>query len=262
MMNILRCDVFSFSLLALILVIVPATAGTFLADKTTRVSVASDGVQANDYNAFPVISADGRYVAFQSYANNLVPEDSNEALDIIVHDRTSGETSRASLASDGSQGNDSSGNPAISADGRYVAFASAADNLVPGDSNGAFDIFVHDRASGETSRVSLASDGSQASNYSWYSAISASGRYVAFASAADNLVPGDSNGVIDTFVHDRVSHQTTRVSLASDSSQGNSDSWYPAITADGRLVAFQSWADNLVPGGNEGALDIFVSRQK
>jgi archaellum component FlaF (FlaF/FlaG flagellin family) len=110
--------------------------------QTTRVSVASDGTEGNHVSLLPSISADGRYVAFYSHASNLVPGDTNEVQDIFVHDRLTGQTSRVSVASGGTEGNGASEFPSISADGRYVAFYSAASNLVPGDTNGTWDIFV------------------------------------------------------------------------------------------------------------------------
>jgi Tol biopolymer transport system component len=163
-----------------------------------------------------------------------------------------------SVASDGTQGNGDSVSPSISADGRYVAFMSYAYNLVPGDTNGKADVFVHDRLTGQTTRVSVASDGTQGNDGSGGASISANGRYVAFVSGASNLVPGDTNGKADVFVHDRLTGQTTRVSVASDGTEGNSDSIYPSISADGRYVAFQSWASNLIPRDTNGAWDVFV----
>ena len=230
---------------------------------TELVSVASDGTQANSYSSDSDISADGRYVAFRTYASNLVPGDTNQFTDVFVHDRDTGATERVSVASDATEANSSSTLPSISADGRYVAFMSAATNLVPGDTNGFWDVFVHDRETGATERVSVASDGSQATGPfgSAFPAISANGRYVAFASAATNLVPGDSNGDPDVFVHDRDSGTTERVSVASDGTEADppfAASMDPAISADGRHVAFQSDAFNLVPGDTNALSDIFV----
>jgi len=224
-----------------------------------RVSVASGGTQGNGDSGCPSISADGRYVAFQSYASNLVPGDTNEVGDVFVHDRLTGQTTRVSVASDGTEGNDYSRRPSISADGRYVAFASLASNLVPGDTNGTWDVFVHDRLTGQTTRVSVASGGAQGNSGSWCPSISADGRYVAFQSYASNLVPGDTNGVLDVFVHDRLTGQTTRVSVASDGTQGDSYSFGSSISADGRYVAFSSLASNLVPGDTNDKPDIFVA---
>jgi Tol biopolymer transport system component len=233
-----------------------------LTGQTTRVSVASDGAQGNGDSECPSISADGRYVAFASLASNLVPGDTNGRMDIFVHDRLTGQTTRVSVASDGTEGNGDSGFPSISADGRYVAFASLASNLVPGDTNGTWDVFVHDRLTGQTTRVSVASGGAQGNGDSRFPSISADGRYVAFQSYASNLVPGDTNGVLDVFVHDRLTGQTTRVSVASDGTQGDSYSFGSSISADGRYVAFASYASNLVPGDTNGWADVFVAMRQ
>src|SRR5439155_7441870 len=107
------------------------------------------------------------------------------------------------VASGGTQSNAASLGSALSADGRLVAFQSDATNLVVGDTNGATDVFVRDRQTGMTARVSVASDGTQANNVSSYPALSADGRFVAFQSDATNLVAGDTNGTTDVFVHDR-----------------------------------------------------------
>jgi Tol biopolymer transport system component len=225
---------------------------------TTRVSLATDGTEGNDASRFPAISADGRYVAFTSVASNLVSGDTNGSRDIFVHDTQSGTTTRVSLATNGTEGNSASYSPAISADGRYVVFDSVASNLVSGDTNGTNDVFVHDTQTGTTTRVSLATDGTEGNGPSFNPAISADGRYVAFTSVASNLVSGDTNGSDDIFVHDTQTGTTTRVSLATDGTQGNNDSYHPAISADGRYVAFWSTASNLVSGDTNGSDDIFV----
>jgi Tol biopolymer transport system component len=229
-----------------------------------RVSVASDGTQGNNASDRPSISADGHYVVFTSLANNLVEGDTNGVQDCFVHDRITGETTRISVASDGTQGNsdcESYGlwfafNPSISADGRYVAFHSAATNLVEGDTNGVQDCFVHDRITGETTRISVASDGTQGNGGSIFPAISGDGRYVVFQSDSANLVEGVTNGGV--FVHDRVMGETTFESVSSEGTQGNSFSGWPAISADGRYVAFISLSDNLVEGDTNGEFDVFV----
>ncbi len=261
---------------------------------TTRVSVASDGSQADERSRAHTISADGRFVAFQSVDSNLVPDDTNNRIDTFVHDRKTGETTLVSIASDGSP--QSGGEPAISADGRYIAFVSSTNIFVhdreAGETSKAIDsdesqvtyssypaisangryvvfyswdsslvllgIFVHDRETGETRRVSIASDVSQSIVSSDNLTISANGRYVVFHSWDSNLVPNDTNGTWDTFVHDRETGETRRVSIASDGSQGNASSREPAISADGRFVAFESWASNLVPNDTNGIGDIFV----
>ena len=232
---------------------------------TTRVSVASDGTQGNGDSggSSPLlyglsISSDGRYVAFASHASSLVPGDTNGKWDIFIRDRQTGQTTRVSVASDGAEGNDNSYGLGISADGRYVPFYSCASNLVSGDTNNTFDVFVHDRQIGQTTCVSVASDGTEGNGSSGGSSISADGRYVAFGSRASNLVPGDSNGAYDAFVHDRQTGQTTRVSVASDETEGNGGSGSPSISADGRYMEFYSRASNLVPGDSNGACDVFV----
>jgi len=228
---------------------------------TTRMSVASDGQQGNGSSSWPAISADGRYVGFSSSASNLVADDTNGQMDVFVHDRVTGATTRVSVASDGTPANGNSSydnHPAISADGRYVAFYSDASNLVAGDTNGVTDIFVHDRATSATTRVSVATDGTQANADCWDVAISADGRYVAFDSGASTLVAGDTNVRIDVFVHDRYTGITTRVSVATDGTEGNVGSWIPAISADGRYVAFFSKASTLVAGDTNDEEDVFV----
>jgi len=240
---------------------------------TERVSVASDGNEGNDSSWEPAISADGRHVAFWSRATNLVPGDTNGVADVFVHDRQTGVTERASVDSGGNEGNGWSTSPAISADGRYVAFHSHASNLVAGDTNNFCDfnhdgnldncpdVFVHDRQTGTTELASVDSGGNQDDNGSDYPAISADGRYVVFVSAATNLVPGDTNGKADVFVRDRQTGVTERVSVDSSGNEANGPSGFsysPAISADGRYVAFASAATNLVPGDTNDWIDIFV----
>jgi Tol biopolymer transport system component len=149
------------------------------------------------------------------------------------------------------QANDHSSSPALSADGRYVAFQSGASNLVPGDSNDAGDIFVYDRQTGATELISLAEDGAQANDASGEAGISADGRWVVFSSIATNLVAGDTNELLDVFLHDRQTGRTTLVSAAVGGGTGSLMSMEPAISADGRWIAFTSYADDLVPETDE-----------
>jgi hypothetical protein len=225
---------------------------------TTRVSVDSAGVGANSYSNGASISSDGRFVAFASEADNLISNDTNNVSDVFVHDRQSGETTLISLSSAGVQGNGWSEFPAISANGRFVSFQSASFNLVADDSNFARDIFVHDRETGETSRVSLGPGGVQANDSSFTTAISADGRFVAFSSRASNLVDDDTNQRVDIFVHDRQVGQTTRVSVDTGGGQSNDRSAEElAISDDGRIVAFEWWPSS-APGETDGPADIFV----
>jgi hypothetical protein len=229
-----------------------------LTRRTTRVSVASDGTQANNGSRQSSISGNGRYVAFNSSATNLVAGDTNAASDIFVHDRVKKTTIRVSVASDGTQGDKGSAKPTISADGRYVSFTSTATNLVAGDTNNVDDVFVHDLLTKTTSLVTLGFNGKPANSTSFKQTLSANGRFVAFQSSASNLVRGDTNQLDDIFVHDRETKQTTRVSVATDGKQGNNGGWHPAISADGRYVAFWSGSSNLVEGDTNFVEDQFV----
>ena len=230
--------------------------------QTERVSVSSDGQEANGQSQLdasrPVISADGRYVVFSSTASNLVLDDTNATEDIFVRDREAGATYRVSVATDSTQANGYSSYTSISADGRFVVFASSSSNLVADDTNGAYDVFVHDRDTGQTERVSLATDGGQADGGSYLPCISGDGRFVAFHSDAANLVPGDINGQPDIFVRDREIGVTVRVSLAGEGSEANGECRDPSISGDGAFVAFSSKATNLVTGDTNGVQDIFV----
>lgn len=240
-----------------------AESDIFVHDRTTgiieRISVASDGTQADDWSYGASISEDGRYVAFYSYANNLVPGEQTYFSQVYVHDRVNGVTERVSISTDGTLANASSSYTAINADGRYVAFSSSADNLVQGDTNGyRADIFVRDRLNSTTERISVASDGSEANHRSALPSISADGLTLAFLSDASNLVAGDTNNATDIFVHNRVTGTTERVSVASNGTQGNDWSGGPDLSADGRVVVFSSTASNLVSGDTNNYFDVFV----
>ena len=225
---------------------------------TTRVSVGPGGAQGSDGSWGPAISDDGRWVAFKSAASNLVAGDTNAADDIFVHDQQTGLTSRASVGLAGVQADGGSDRPAISADGRWVAFESWASNLVTGDTNGLADVFVRDLQTGTTTRVSVGSAGTQANSSSGRAAVSADGRWVAFESQASNLVSGDTNGTFDVFVHDQQTGMTMRASVGPAGAQGNGWSEFPSISGDGRFVAFDSAAGNLVAGDTNGTYDVFV----
>ena len=226
--------------------------------ETTRVSVDSFGIEGNGNSNLPIISSDGRYIAFMSIADNLVANDTNAEEDIFVHDRQTGETTRVSVDSFGTEGNGNSNLPIISSDGRYIAFMSSADNLVANDTNAVEDIFVHDRQTGETTRVSVDSNGVEGNNLSQSPFISSNGRYVAFMSLANNLVANDTSLGFDVFVHDRQTGETTRESVDSNGVEGNEGGIYPSISSDGRYVAFFSNSDNLVANDTGGFSDVFV----
>jgi len=226
---------------------------------TTRVSVASDGSQAvGGTSWFADISGNGEYVVFSSYATNLVNGDSNGREDVFLHNTRTGATTLISNASDGTQGDNSSWQPSISSSGSRIAFMSMAENLVSGDTTPERDIFLHDISSGQTIQVSVSSTRVPGNDDSEYPEISANGRYIVFMSLASNLVAGDTNNEADIFLHDTVTGITSRVSVASNGTQGNSGSSNPAISADGRYIAFNSNADNLVSGDNNSTWDVFL----
>ena len=173
-----------------------------------------------------------------------------------------GITTRVSVSSDGSQTNGESLGAAIAADGRYVLFTSQATNLVRGDTNGKWDAFMRDLRTGVTSRISVSSDGAEGNDDSGASAISANGRYVVFSSGANNLVRDDTNDNADVFLRDLRAGVTTRVSVAGHNREaihgkyGSEDS--PAISADGRYVAFDSDATDIVPRDTNRRPDVFM----
>ncbi|HYF16231.1 MAG TPA: DUF4347 domain-containing protein [Ramlibacter sp.] len=223
-----------------------------------RASTSADGGTANAGSFNPAFSADGRFVAFESDASNLVAGDANNTRDIFVKDLQTGAVSLASLPADGGQANGQSVRPALSADGRFVAFQSSASNLVAGDTNGTLDVFVRDLQTGVVSRVSTAADGSQANEQSDAPSLSADGRYVVFQSSASNLVEGDTNNALDIFVKDLQTGAVTRVSTGADGAQADSYSYDAMLSADGRFVSFTSGAGNLVAGDANGVEDVFV----
>jgi hypothetical protein len=225
---------------------------------TERVSLSTSGHQGNSYSEKAYLSRDGRFVAFSSFASNLVHTDLNGVWDVFVHDRAAGTTERVSIDSSGTEGDLDSFVSSISADGRFVTFYSTATNLVAGDTNGVNDAFLHDRATGVTERISVDSNGGEGDKDSYLSAVTPDGALVAFYSDATNLVAGDSNGVSDVFVRDRTAGSTVRVSLASNGGQASGNSWWPSISDNGRRVSFASLATNLVAGDNNKVTDAFV----
>jgi len=230
------------------------------AKATYRVSQSTDGAEGNGPSADPVISADGRFVAFESSASNLIPNDTNGAItDVFLRDRVNQTTTLISQSTAGGHGNHSSSDPFISTNGRFVVFESSASNLVPNDTNGETDIFVRDRSNGTTTRVSVNSS-EVAGNAGSYSArITPDGQFVAFESFSSNLIPAvDDNHVADVFVRDRSTGTTSRVSLSSSEGQGNGFSSDPTISADGRYVAFESAATNFFSGDDNAHVDVFI----
>ncbi len=232
----------------------------FLVDRgtglTQRVSVRSDGAQANDGSYMPAISADGRWITYDSWATNLVDNDTNGANDVFLFDRGTGLTQRVSVRSNGDQatGGGSRG-PAISADGRWITYTSFATNLVDNDTNTEDDVFLFDRDTGRTQQVSVDGSGQAAGG----AAISADGRWVAYASGATNLVDNDTNNTTDVFLFDRVTGSTQRVSVRSNGDQATGGvSYDPEISADGRWITYLSRATNLVDNDTNNTSDVFL----
>lgn len=231
-----------------------------IAESVARVSARPDGAEANDFSRYPVLSSDGRFVAFSSRASNLVPGEANRLYDVFVSDDSTVPPTmvRASSSPVGQPGDAHSLWPAISADGRFVAFESRASNLVTGDTLGFYDVFVFDRCANSVRRVSVSASGGEANGASTRPSISGDGRFVAFFSSASNLVAGDFNGVSDVFVFDCRTGTTERVSVSSSGIESDGDCRRPSLSADGNRVAFVSFASNLAPGDTNGLKDIFV----
>jgi Tol biopolymer transport system component len=214
--------------------------------RTTRISVAADGAQAYVASQEPAVSADGRFVAFASDAPTLVPDDGNAVRDIFVKDTTTGWIERISVDDTGAGGNGRSEPPSISADGRYVVFASQSSNLVSADTNMVSDIFLRDRTAATTVRVSVTSTGGDADGHSFGPAISADGGYVTFTSRAGNLTNDPSSPSLQVFLTDLGTGTTVRVSQTAAGAAGEGSSSHPVVSDGGEYVAFKSLAANLV----------------
>ncbi|MBI4786755.1 MAG: right-handed parallel beta-helix repeat-containing protein [Chloroflexi bacterium] len=251
------CRVVVCALLALFaLTVAPALtpASAQSTGTTTRVSVHSNGTKGNGSSYRPAISADGRYVAFQSDATNLVDDDTNGYTDIFVHDRETLQTTRVSVHSNGAQANYQSNRPSITADGRFVAFTSSASNLVDNDTNGKGDVFVHDRQTHQTTRISVGFGGAEPNDVSQQATISADGSRVAFTSWASNLVSPAKFAYDAVYVRNRLGGPTTLVSADWEGRAVGGGA--PSISGDGRYVAFSS--DRLLQSDPSSASDIYV----
>ena len=259
MANIKKIFVFIILLTVLTLV-----TGTVSATNTTElISIPTNGsLSANGYSYEPSISADGRYIAFSSNANNLIDNDNNYCSDIFVRDRLLNITERISISSTGEEGNRDSYESFISSDGRFVTFTSYASNLVSNDVNGFRDVFVRDRLLNVTQRLSVSNTGEDGNGDSYGPSISSDGCYVTFYSYASNLVENDTNGVNDVFVYNRTSKTIKLISISFNGEEANSDSYEPFISADGNFIVFTSYASNLVENDTNDASDVFVFHQK
>lgn len=239
---------------------------------TERVSIANNGDEATFPSYYPAISGDGRFVAFQSQGTFGDENDTNGQVDVFVHDRDNNTTQRVSISTTGEQAATAVQFPDISGDGRYVVFDTSDTHLVANDDNicegtgqtgGTFyfpcsDVFIHDTQTGTTQRVSVNADGAQANGVSTTASISANGRFVTFQSSATNLVSGDTNDAIDIFVKDMLTGRVERVSVTSNGGQADDGNYNPQISADGRVVTFESRATNLDPADTNDTLDIYV----
>lgn len=207
----------------------------------------------------PKLSGNGRYVAFASSDASLVAGDTNNTSDVFIRDRLTGAAERVSVDSTGNQAMGTSDGPSVSADGRFVAFQSSASNLVAADSNAAPDVFLRDRSSGTTIRVSVPAAGGQVAMGGGAAAISANGDRVAFSSADAMLVGEDTNNIVDVFSYDVVRGYTTRLSLTSADGQLALPIGKWAVSANGRFLAFET-SEPLVASDANGATDVYVKQ--
>ncbi|WP_172384181.1 PD40 domain-containing protein [Streptomyces sp. MNP-20] len=240
-----------------------ASAAPAAAPHTERLSVGPTGAQGNAASSGPAISADGRYVAFVSASRNLVAHDTNGTPDAFVRDLRTGTTERVSVRSDGKASHGVVREVSLSPDGRYVVFTSTADDLVRGDPNDLDDVFLHDRRTGRTERISPtgASYDGLRGPLTYDPAVSGDGRYVAYASGAEDLVAGDANKRDDVFLYDRKKKTTELAQLGNDGKHGEGDAFGPAFAGDlgGRYVAFTSNASGLTDVEDHlSATDVFL----
>ena len=234
------------------------TGNSAFANSTVAVSTNEAGELGDGSSDVPSISSDGRFIAFESTATNLVSDDTNGQKDVFVYDQVIGQITLVSVGYDGQPADRSSGNAVISADGRFIAFESTATNLVQGDTNGMQDIFMYDRENHVISLASVNSVGELGNDNSFHPSLSADGSYLAFYSYAKNLVANDTNNVRDIFVHDVINKNTFRVSTGLAGAESNGISINPVLTPDKHFVVFSSQANNLVDNDTNGKSDIFI----
>jgi hypothetical protein len=225
-----------------------------------RVSVDTQGLEGNHESRDAVVSGDGRIVAFMSKATNLVADDTNGFIDVFTHDRQTGKTERISMGLNGDEADRDAvlGSLAISRDGRFVAFASKATNLVVRDTNRAVDVFVADAWHGTIRRASLGNGGAQSPRGGGGPDLSSDGQRVSFTSKDSGLVNGDTNGKQDVFVHDLGTNETIRVSVGSAGQEGNQGSQFGRISGDGNSVVFLSASSTFMALTNSGTNDAFL----
>jgi len=246
----------------LVVLITPAVPASAQLCTIERLSVDANGVEGDSGSTQPAMTPDGRFVVFSSTATNLVPGDTNAVADIYLRDIVAGTIERVSVGPGGVECDQACSYPAISDDGRWVAFNTAATTLVPGDTNGALDVYLRDRWNDTIERVSVGAGGVQGDGPSFGATLAADARYVTFVSWAGNLVPGDTNSTRDVFLRDRSANTIERISVATGGAQGDdlsgSGTLLSFATPDGRYVLFGSAASTLVAGDTNGAMDVFV----
>ena len=224
-----------------------------------RVSNSAAGEIGDGPSLTPVLSPDGTRAAFATDATNLFPGDSNGHRDIVIKDLATGAVTQVSVNADGLGGNGDSNAPVFSPDGSKVAFASAASNLVAGDTNGALDVFVKDLVTGAVTRVSTGNAGEQGNGDSYKPIFSADGTRLLFTSLASNFSGRDGNGASDVFVKDLATGGLTLVSVDAAGASTNGASLGDALSADGKRVLFESGASNLAAGDVNGVSDVFLA---
>ena len=237
-----------------------AAPSALVAGTTERVSVSSAEAQGNGPSVNPEISADGRFVLFNSEATNLAKSDANGPLrDVLLRDRHRGTTRLVNVSSKGVQGDDQSNGTFITHDGRYAAYTSLSANLVPGDTNGFVDAFLFDRKKGRTTRVSVGPGGVEGNADSFIAYLSTNGRFVAFYSFASNLDPATGAGHSNLFVRDRLTGALTLETrgLGGRPADGPRSRVAAVINPSGRFVAFHSVSTNLVRRDTNGEQDVF-----
>ena len=226
--------------------------------RSERISVPAGGGQGNHHSTRPAISDNGRFVAFDSYANNMIADDTNGGTDVFLRDRLQNTTTRVSVGPGGEQANGESANAVMSRTGRIICFDSGADNLASDDTNEGSDVYCYDRNTGVAELISQNTEGVAAEIGSVLGGVSGDGRFVVFTTRSPDIVPGDTNDVADIFVRDRVTDTTERVSVRSNGAQANGMTLWPSISDDGTVVAYDSEASNLVPHDTNGKFDVFV----
>ncbi len=239
-------------------ILLAAVALPVRAQDTTRISETPSGATSQGFATVPSISDEGRFVAFYTDAADLVSPDTNASVDVFVRDRATGVIELVSKSTSGDSAAGFSSHPAISGDGRRVAFVSSATDMGPVDTNLTNDVYVYDRETGVMALGSVDSSGVQTNSSCIYAHLSADGRYLSFSTSADNLVPGDTNGTYDVFVRDLETGVTELVSRSSAGALGDGPSLASALSADGRYVAFDSAASNFAAPDTNAEYDVFV----